>query len=173
VESIGGGAWSHALESRCPRAKTMPDEVVMLEDNAVEVLSYWGLKPGDWRLLGLIKSGLEGHTRPILEIGGARYVLRRQPPDLMENDTLFRQSFMRHLGVRGLPVPTLRPCPDGHAYAVVEDGIYELQGWLDGRRYITTDSGADDLLEAAARTLGRLHQTSADFPWQPHIWPEE
>jgi Ser/Thr protein kinase RdoA (MazF antagonist) len=151
----------------------MPDEVVMLKDNAVEVLSYWGLRPDDWRLVGLIKSGLEGHTRPILEIGGERYVLRRQPPDLSENDTRFRHGFTRHLGARGLPVPALRPCADGHTYAVVEDGIYELQSWRDGRRYVAGDPGAEDMLEAAAATLGQLHQASADFQWQPHRWPDE
>ncbi len=151
----------------------MQDSVVLLEDQAIEVLSYWGLKPGNWRTVGLVTSGLEGISRPIIEIAGERYVLRRQPPDLTENDTFFRHTFMRYLREQGIPVPPLLARPDGRTYAVLPDGIYELQGWLDGRRYVSGGPDSDDDLEAAARTLGQFHQASAGFQWQPHVWSEE
>lgn len=148
-------------------------DVVMLEDNAVEVLSYWELKPGDWQVIGFVTSALEAISRPILRIGGERYILLRQPPDLGENDTLFRHALIQHLGKRGLPAPDLLARPDGHTYAIVEDGIYELQQYRDGERYVTGGADDDDQLEAAARALGRLHQASAGFEWQAHAWPEE
>lgn len=153
----------------------MPDQdrVVLLEDQAMEVMSYWELKPGAWRVVGFITSDVEGISRPIMEIGNQRYVLRRQPPDLTENDTRFRHAFMRYLRDRGLPVPPLLARPVGPTYAVVEDGIYELQGWMDGQRYVSDDTDGDDYLTAAASTLGALHQAAAQFQWQPHIWPEE
>lgn len=151
----------------------MTDQVVMLEDNAIEVMSYWGLKPSDWRVIGFITSGLERVSRPIIEIGGQRYVLRRQPSDLTENDTLYRHTFMRHLAARGLPVPSLLQRPEGFSFAVVEDGIYELQGWLDGQRLVTGGPAYQDRIEAAAAMLGQLHQASADFRWEPHTWPVE
>lgn len=151
----------------------MADQVVMLEDNAIEVMSYWGLNLGDWRVIGFITTGLEQVSRPIIEIGGQRYVLRRQPPDLTENDTLYRHTFMRHLAAQGLPVPPLLPRPDGFTYAVLTDGIYELQGWLDGQRLVTGGPAYQDRIEAAAAALGELHQASAAFRWQAHMWPEE
>lgn len=151
----------------------MADQVVMLQDNAIEVMSYWGLKLGDWRVIGFITSGLEQVSRPIMEIAELWHVLRRQPTDLTENDTLYRHAFMRHLTAQGLPVPPLLQRPDGHTYGVVEDGIYELQGWRDGQRLVTDGPAYQDRIEAAAATLGQLHQASADFQWQPHLWPEE
>ena len=151
----------------------MADQVVMLEDNAIEVMSYWGFKAGDWRVIGFITTGLEHVSRPIMEIGGQRYVLRRQPPDLTENDTLYRHTFMRHLAAQGLPVPPLLQRPDGFTYAVFGDGIYELQGWLDGQRLVTGGPAYQDRIEAAAAALGEVHQASAAFRWEPHTWPLE
>jgi Ser/Thr protein kinase RdoA (MazF antagonist) len=82
---------------------------------------------------------------------------------------------MRYLRSSALPVPELLPRPDGRTYAIISGGIYELQGWLDGTRFVTgADSGPNsdgDLVEAAAATLGRLHQTAAAFEWRPHRWP--
>src|SRR5579884_2331752 len=150
----------------------MPDDVVMLTDNAIEVLSYWGLRPGDWQVVGFVTGALEGHNRPVIQIGDRRFVLRRQPPDLTEDDTLFRHSFMRHLTGAGLPLPALLPRPEGFTYAVIDNGIYELQEWRGGEGYTSDDPDASELLEAAAATLGALHQASADFQWQPHAWPE-
>ena len=152
----------------------MKDGVVLLDDNAIEVLSYWDLRVGAWQTVGFVAGSLDGVSRPIIAIGDARYVLRHQAPDLTENDTLFRHAFMRHLATAAeLPIPPLLPRPDGHTYAVVEDGIYELQGWRDGSHYVSDDPEEDDEMESAARALGRLHQASADFEWQPHIWSAE
>lgn len=151
----------------------MPDDVVMLDEQTSEVLSFWDLKPGMWSLAGIVRTSLEGVTRPIVEVAGQRYLLRRQPDDLTERDTIFRHTFMRHLAAQGLPVPALLARPDGHTYAVAENGIYELQAWQPGRPFTSDAALADDWLSAAAATLGALHQASADFQWQPRLWPEE
>lgn len=152
----------------------MPDSgVVLLNDNATEVMSYWGLRPESWQIVGFVTCGLEGISRPVVRIADRRYLLRRQPQDMTENDALFRHAFMRHLRGRGLPVPDLRPRPDGHTYALVEDGIYELQEWIEGQKFVSGAPGWEARLESAARTLGRLHQASSEFQWQPHVWPEE
>ena len=151
----------------------MPDDVVMLDEQTSEVLSYWGLKPGTWSLTGIVRTSLEGVARPIVEVAGQRYLLRRQPDDLTERDTIFRHAFTRHLVAQGLPVPALLPRPDGHTYAVAENGIYELQSWQAARPFTSEAALADDWIAAAATTLGALHQSSADFQWQPHLWPQE
>jgi|SRR5579871_2083478 Ser/Thr protein kinase RdoA (MazF antagonist) len=138
-----------------------------------EVLAAWGMASSAWLEADAVASDLGGVAHPVIAVAGQRYVVRRQPPDLTENDTRFRHAFMRHLRANDLPVPGLLARPDGHTYAIVAGGIYELQGWLDGSRYVTGAAGDGDRLEAAATTLGMLHQVSADFAWQPHTWPPE
>jgi Ser/Thr protein kinase RdoA (MazF antagonist) len=148
------------------------------EDTPVEtdeVLSYWGIEPGTWADAGSIDSSLGAALRPVVELDRRRYIIRRQPVDLAEEDTRFRHAFMRYLRSSALPVPELLPRPDGRTYAIISGGIYELQEWLDGTRFVTGagtgPSGDGDLLEAAAETLGRLHQASVAFEWRPHRWP--
>jgi Ser/Thr protein kinase RdoA (MazF antagonist) len=148
------------------------------EDTPVEtaeVLSYWGIETGTWKDVDSIASSLGAALRPVVEVDGRQYIVRRQPIDLTEEDTRFRHAFMRHLRSSALPVPELLPRPDGRTYAIISGGIYEMQGRLDGSRFVTESgigpSGDADLLEAAAETLGRLHQASGEFEWSPHQWP--
>ena len=151
----------------------MPDEVVMLDEQTSETLAYWDLKPGMWSVAGIVTTSLEGVARSIVEIAGEKYLLRRQPDDLTERDAIFRHTFMRHLAAQGLPIPALLPRPDGHTYAVAENGIYELQEWRAGQAFTSDAALADDWISAAGATLGALHQAAADFQWQPHLWPAE
>jgi Ser/Thr protein kinase RdoA (MazF antagonist) len=145
----------------------------MQDEDIAEILSLWGLMPGTWHDIGTVQSSLGSLARPVVESDGRRYLLRRQLGDLTEDDTRFRQAFMRHLRAHDLPVPDLLPRADGRTYAIVAGGIYELQEWRDGSRYVTGQPGDVDLMIAAASTLGLLHQASADFQWRPQIWPEE
>ena len=150
-----------------------PEELNAFEDEVLVVMSAWKLKPGVYQIASVVPAAQGASSRPVIDIGGMRYVMRRQPPDLTENDTRFRHAFMRHLTEAGMPVPELLPRPDGSTYAVVEDGIYELQAWRDGQPYVSDGPASDARLAAAAAALGNLHQASADFQWQQHIWPEE
>jgi Ser/Thr protein kinase RdoA (MazF antagonist) len=150
-----------------------PEELNAFEDEVLVVMSAWKLKPGVYQIASLVPAAQGSGSRPVIDIGGMRYVMRRQPPDLTENDTRFRHAFMRHLTEGGLPVPGLLPRPEGSTYAVVEDGIYELQEWRDGQPYVSDGPASDTRLAAAAAALGNLHQASVDFQWQRHAWPEE
>lgn len=149
------------------------DELGTPRDDLEAVLAHWGFKPGVWQAVGTVQAMIGGEARPIVRIADARYVVRRQSPDLTENDTRFRHAFMRHLADAGLPVPPLLPRQDGTTYGLVDDGIYEFQGWLGGQPYLSDGPASDLRLSAAAAMLGRLHQSSAEFQWQPHVWPEE
>ncbi|MGE5334368.1 MAG: phosphotransferase enzyme family protein [Nitrososphaerota archaeon] len=142
-------------------------------DEASTVLAAWGFSPAQVQVVGVLPGMAGSILRPVVEMSGQRYVLRRQPPDLTDADLRFRHAFMTHLRAADLPVPDLLRRPDGTTHAITDDGVYEIQGWLDGRQFVTEDSAGEAELEAAARMLGRLHQTSADFLWQPHRWPEE
>jgi Ser/Thr protein kinase RdoA (MazF antagonist) len=136
-------------------------------------LAAWKLKDGAWRVVGTVPGSRGAVLRPIVEIGEGRYVLRRQPPDLTLVDARFRHAFMAHLTASGLPVPELLSAADGHTWALAGDGVYELQGYLDGHSFLSAGHASGARLEAAATMLGGLHQASADFAWQPHAWPEE
>jgi len=151
----------------------MPDKVVMLDQQSADAVLQWGLEPGTWQLVGFVRSSVQGISRPIIGIANERYVLRRQPDDLTENDTIFRHAFMQHLAAQGLPVPRLLQRPDGRTYSMLEDGIYELQAWMDGQQYLSDGPASDERLEQAGATLGQLHQASATFQWRRHEWPPE
>ena len=149
------------------------DELKAAHDEATVVLAAWGLSPEEVQVVGTLPGMAGTIARPVVEIRGERYIVRRQPPGLTESDLRFRHAFMEHLTAVGLPVPRLLPRPDGTTYALTDEGIYEAQAWLDGGQFVTDDPSGESELEAAARTLGKLHQTSATFAWQPHRWPEE
>jgi Ser/Thr protein kinase RdoA (MazF antagonist) len=144
-----------------------------LREEAESALAAWGIRPGGWRLVGSVP-GLHGSIlRPVVAVGEERYVVRRQPPDLTVEDARFRHAFMRHLADAGLPVPPLLPRSRGETWAVIGDDVYELQGWREGHPFLSSGPASDARLVAAATTLGRLHQASADFAEPPHVWPEE
>jgi Ser/Thr protein kinase RdoA (MazF antagonist) len=140
---------------------------------AREALGAWKLKDGAWRLVGTVPGSRGAVLRPVVEIGDTRYVLRRQPPDLTLADARFRHAFMARLATAGLPVPAPLPAGDGHTWALVGDGVYEVQTYRNGHPYLSSGAASGARLEAAAATLGQLHQASADFAWEPHTWPEE
>jgi Ser/Thr protein kinase RdoA (MazF antagonist) len=148
-------------------------DVNAARDEALPILATWGLSPADVRVIATIPGMAGTILRPVIETRGQRYVLRRQPPGLTAADLRFRHAFMAHLSRTGLPVPTLLLRPDGATCTITEDGVYELEAWLDGREFVTEDAVGEAELEAAARTLGRLHQASAGFEWEPHRWPED
>ena len=150
-----------------------PAAQAALNAEAQAALVAWGLQPAQWRVVGALAGAQGGLLRPVVEIEGTHWVLRRQAPDLPESDTRFRHTFMRHLADAGLPIPALRPRPDGHTWALTDDGIVELQAYQPGAAYTTDDPLARDQLASAAETLGALHQASAGFAWQPYRWPEE
>jgi Ser/Thr protein kinase RdoA (MazF antagonist) len=140
---------------------------------ALAVLAEWGLSTDDVWVVGAVPNMAGAIQRPVVEIGGQRYLVRWQPPDLTGADLRFRHAFMAHLRDAGLPVPGLLARPDGTSHAITDEGIYEVQQWLDGRQFVTEDAAGEAELEAAARMLGRLHQASASFQWHPHRWPED
>jgi Ser/Thr protein kinase RdoA (MazF antagonist) len=150
-----------------------PEMQATLHAEALDALAVWGLGAGHWRLVGALPGAQGGLLRPVVRIEGADWVVRRQAPELTENDTRFRHTFMRHLADAGLPVPALRTRPDGQTWAVANGAIVELQAYVAGAAYSTDTPLARDQLAAAAQTLGALHQTSAQFVWQPYRWPEE
>jgi Ser/Thr protein kinase RdoA (MazF antagonist) len=150
-----------------------PEELDAVRDEVFAALAAWDVDPDAWRVADVVPGSLGSGLRPVVEIAGERYLLRRQPPDLTEEDARFRHALMRHLRMEGLPVPQLRARPGGASYAVVAGDIYELQEWRPGTVYRSDAPDAPALAEMAASALGALHQASATFEGAPHRWPVE
>ncbi|HEX9036356.1 MAG TPA: phosphotransferase [Ktedonobacterales bacterium] len=136
-----------------------------------EAREGWGIAPKDWSLVGALPGARSGAVRPVVAIDANRWVLRRQAPHLNVDDTRFRHAFMALLSTSGLPVPVLSPTPSGLTWSLTGGSIYELQAYAPGEPFATDPSPAR--VEAVARLLGALHQTSVDFSWAPRVWPEE
>ena len=153
--------------------RSSAEELDALRDIATAALTQWGVEPREWRVVGVVEGSLGTELRPVVELEGARYLVRRQPGGLSVEETRFRHAFMRHLGAEGLPVPGLRPRPDGSTYAVVADDIFELQTWRPGERFRAGAEDATRRIETAAACLGALHQASAVFEAPPARWPEQ
>ncbi|HEX9057135.1 MAG TPA: phosphotransferase [Ktedonobacterales bacterium] len=149
------------------------DEMEVVREEATAALAAWNVGPGEWQVTGAVRGSLSGGLRPVVEIDGWRYVLRRESLGLSEDDVSFRHDFMRHLRAEGLPVPEVRVRPSGGTYALVTGDIYELQEYRAGAAYDASGPEATERIEAAAATLGAVHQASAVFVAPPHRWPEE
>jgi Ser/Thr protein kinase RdoA (MazF antagonist) len=142
-------------------------------DQIIPIVATWDVSAADVRVVATVPGMAGTIEHPVIETRGQRYVLRRQPPGLTAADLRFRHAFMAHLSSSGLPVPQLLPRADGATCTITADGVYELQTWLGGREFVTDDAANEAELEAAGRMLGRLHQASAAFAWEPHHWPAD
>ena len=151
----------------------LDEDANIARDEIIPIVAAWGLSAADVRVVATLPGMAGTMLHPVIETRGQRYVLRRQPPGLTAADLRFRHAFMAHLANSGLPVPRLLPRADGATCTITEDGVYELQTRLEGREFVTDDATGEADLEAAARMLGRLHQVSAAFAWEPHRWPED
>jgi hypothetical protein len=132
-----------------------PEELDAVRDEATAAMGAWGAAAGAWQMVGVVRGSLGAELRPVVEFEGERYMVRRQPPDLHEDDAHVRHAFMRHLRAAGLPVPRLRERPGGGTYAVVAGALYELQEWRGGARYAA--EGSDN------------HQQIARWRWERYI----
>lgn len=153
--------------------RTNGDNLEAVRAEATAALAAWDLAPEGWRLVGTLAGSLGAVLRPVIEIDGQRFVLRRQPSDLGERDIQFRHEFLAHLNEEGLPVPQVRPRPGGATYALVAGEFYELQSWRSGTPYLPHAEVAGTQVAAAAAMLGTFHQASALYAGSPHLWPEE
>lgn len=148
----------------------LDEDANVARDEIIPIVAAWGLSAADVRVVATLPGMAGTMLHPVIETRGQRYVLRRQPPGLTAADLRFRHAFMAHLANCGLPVPRLLPRADGATCTITEEGVYELQTWLDGREFVTDGTAGEAEIEAAARVLGRLHQASATFAWEPHRW---
>jgi Ser/Thr protein kinase RdoA (MazF antagonist) len=70
-------------------------------------------------------------------------------------------------------MPALRPTPQGESVVTLGEDSFELQEWVVGEHFSTTDRRSLKWVESAGMMLGRIHQASRHYKGHQHVWPVE
>jgi Ser/Thr protein kinase RdoA (MazF antagonist) len=136
-----------------------------------EVMSKFGVQ--QWKNLGAVAEGYSGGIHLLVEIEGERYVFRERPEGMVEENLGHRYAFRRYLQQVGIPIPNLLFTPQGEPYVAYGDNFFELQQWVGGELFTTSDSRSLDWVSAAGTMLGRIHQASMHYTGDEHRWPAD
>jgi Ser/Thr protein kinase RdoA (MazF antagonist) len=138
-----------------------------------EVMQAFGVH--EWTNLGTPDRARDGELFQVLvESQGQRYLLRERPEGLAESENAqHHYAFQRYLSTQGLPVARLRLTEQGEPYATLGENTFELQEWVEGEPFDSIDARERTWIAAAGAMLGRLHQTSRQYPGPQYRWPSE
>ena len=107
----------------------------------------------------LAQGGFSGAAVSLVEAGGERHVLKAFPAGTTRDRAQWVHSHLRRARVAGVvEVPAIRLLADGESVVEAEGRLWEMTAFVDG---VATDRASADQVMAAARVLGRLHQTAA------------
>lgn len=126
-----------------------------------------------WQNLGPVLPTHSENLNLLVEAEGQRYILRERPEGMVGEDLTHRYAFQRYLQQEGIPIPDLRLTPQGEPVVIVGEDSFELQQWVEGDLFSTSDPHSLAWVEAAAAMLGRLHQASRRYTGHQHRWPSE
>lgn len=133
-----------AGDAPAPRERLAPELVA-------RVLAAFGLE-GPARIRA-VELGSRRAPKVVVEIGQARYFLKRRRPGPVEG-ARFTAGLQRRLAVGGSPVPRVHSTIGGEAVHECDGHVYELVDFVVGERYPRRASSA----ASAGRTLVRLHE---------------
>src|SRR5260370_14048169 len=102
-----------------------------------EIMSAFGV--AEWSNLGTVESSRAGLLNILVETAGQRYILKERPEGLAEEDSHHRYRFQDFLRQSGIPVPPLWLTPQGEPWVSIGDYTFELQQWIDGERFSTSN----------------------------------
>ena len=145
-----------------------PDTVEDLLD-LNEVMHAFGIN--EWKNLGPLEAA--ENLSLLVDVEGQRYVLRERPEGMLGEDLRHRYDFQRYLQQAGIPIPAFLLTLQGEAAATIDEDSFELQQWVGGEQFSTSDRRSLQWVEYAGRMLGRLHQASQQYKGQQHRWPSE
>lgn len=134
----------------------------------LDVLGAWGLETASVEPL----VGGTANENFLVAHRGIRYFLRCRSPRYTDADQIaFDHALMRHLGTAGVRGPNPIPTPAGDTCVRLDDRVYELHLYHDGRPPVW-ESFYD--LSQAAIALRRFHEATATFcPPAPKTWPRD
>lgn len=137
-----------------------------------EIMQAFGVS--EWTNMGSVVSPQNRLFSVLVEIQGQRYLLKERQPGLAgEEDNNHHYRFQRFLHQAGIPIPPLWLNPQGEPIVTIGEDQFELQQWVDGELFSTTDRRSLEWVAAAASMLGQLHQASRSYPGPMHRWPTE
>jgi Ser/Thr protein kinase RdoA (MazF antagonist) len=146
---------------------------IMSEDllDLNEIMRAFGINA--WQNLGPVLPAHSEGLNLLVEAEGQHYVLRERPEGMVGEDLTHRYAFQRYLQQEGIPIPALRLTPAGEAVVTIGEDFFELQQWVDGSLFSTSDPHSLAWVEAAGAMLGRIHQASSRYSGHRHHWPAE
>ena len=136
-----------------------------------EIMRAFGV--AEWSNLGTVASSHDGLLNILVETAEQRYILKERPEGLAEEDSHHRYRFQDFLRQSGIPVPPLWLTPQGEPVVSIGDDAFELQQWIDGERFSTSNPHCLEWVSAAGSMLGQIHQASRGYPGPEHHWPAE
>ncbi len=136
-----------------------------------EVMRAFGIN--EWTNFGPVESTHAENLSLLVDVQEQRYVLRERPEGLVGEDPQHRYNFQRYLQQAGIPVPELRSTLQGEPAAIFGDDSFELQQWIAGEPFSTSDRRSLNWVESAGTMLGRLHDASRRYSGHRHSWPSE
>lgn len=136
-----------------------------------EVIRAFGIE--QWTNLGPAESTPEASLSLLVEVEGQRYALRERPEGLIGEDLQHRYAFQGYLRQSGIPVPELRLTRQGEPAVVLGEDAFELQQWVEGEYFSTSDRRSLRWVEDAGSMLARIHQASQHYSGLRHAWPSE
>jgi Ser/Thr protein kinase RdoA (MazF antagonist) len=136
-----------------------------------EIMHAFGV--AEWSNLGPVASPHTSLFSLLVEISGQRYILKERPEGLAEEDSQHPYRFQNFLGQAGIPVPPLWLTPQGESMVSIGDDSFELQQWIDGESFGTSDPRNLEWIAAAGSMLGQIHRASFNYPGPEHRWPAE
>ena len=137
-----------------------------------EVMRAFGV--AEWTNHGPLEAaGSSEELQILVEIEGQRYILRERPEGLSTPEGQHPYTFGRYLLSQGIPCAPFRETPQGEPYVTIGEDVFELQLWMDGELFATSDPREQERIGAAGTMLGRLHQASRLYPGPQYRWPSE
>src|SRR5438046_668591 len=123
----------HNHEFDDPQGPIMPEDLLDLN----EIMQAFGID--QWQNLGPALSAHSESLNLLVEAEGQRYVLRERSEGMVGEDLTHRYAFQHYLQREGIPIPDLRLTPQGEPAVVMGEEFFELQQWVDGDLFSTSD----------------------------------
>lgn len=136
-----------------------------------DVMQQFGII--DWTNLGPLETLPSEQLSLLIDVQGQRYVLKERPEGPIGEDIAHRYAFRHYLQSAGIPIPPLWLTPQGEPAVAIGEDYFELEQWIDGELFSSTDSHNLHWIAAAGQMLARLHQASRRYAGQVQRWPSE
>jgi Ser/Thr protein kinase RdoA (MazF antagonist) len=136
-----------------------------------EVMQRFGVS--EWNNLGFVETPGADQLSLLVDIQGQRYVLKERPESPLGADISERYQFRSYLQSAGIPIPSLWMTPQGEPAVEMGEDFFELEQWVDGELFNTSDPRNLDCVASSGAMLARLHQASRRYNGSVHRWPSE